>query len=247
MVRDANAHRQIEIKNPAPRIVVGNPAAECGTKDGRQQNAQAISSHGLTVFGKRLEQNGLGKRLQSAPGESLKHAKADQPGKAARQTAQQGGEGEAGDAGQQQSLATEIIGKPTGDGRDDGSRFRDPDYGGFCRALLCHLVPPSRSPAIRLVAGRSFGKRVRVGVHDGTEGPAPLACPVPSWLSPQWPDQPVSGGPTGAVPLGRSRETRLPSGPRGLYPYATLAMARASSRAGRSGPLNRFTRLPVRS
>jgi len=120
MVRDANAHRQIEIKNPAPRIVVGNPAAECGTKDGRQQNAQAISSHGLTVFGKRLEQNGLGKRLQSAPGESLKHAKADQPGKAARQTAQQGGEGEAGDAGQQQSLATEIIGKPTGDGRDDG-------------------------------------------------------------------------------------------------------------------------------
>lgn len=54
-----NADGEIEIKNPPPAVIVGDPSAESGPENGGQQNADSKGRHGVAVsfLGKSFEQN----------------------------------------------------------------------------------------------------------------------------------------------------------------------------------------------
>src|SRR5579864_1006887 len=109
------ADRKVEIKNPAPAVVVGDPSAKRRPKNRRQQNAEAESGHSLpvTFFGKSFEQDRLRQRLQAAASEPLQNAKHNQHGKAGCEAAAERGYSKSGDAGQQQPLAAKIIRQPS--------------------------------------------------------------------------------------------------------------------------------------
>ena len=71
----------VEVKNPAPAVIVGDIAAERRPDDRRQQRRDAEQRHApCPCFsgGKRIEQHSLAGRLQSAAGQSLQHAEHDQ-------------------------------------------------------------------------------------------------------------------------------------------------------------------------
>ncbi len=61
-----DAHRHIDIKHPAPGVILGEPAAQGGAQDGTQHNAHAPGTHRLGVFLRwvGIEQGGLGKWRQ---------------------------------------------------------------------------------------------------------------------------------------------------------------------------------------
>ena len=44
-----DADREIEVEDPAPAVVVGDPSTERGAEDGREQNADAEGGHGVAV------------------------------------------------------------------------------------------------------------------------------------------------------------------------------------------------------
>src|ERR1700751_774460 len=52
-----NADREIEVEDPAPGVVIGNPYAKGWAQNRRQQNSYAEGRHGvsMTLFGKRLQ------------------------------------------------------------------------------------------------------------------------------------------------------------------------------------------------
>jgi len=117
-----NAHRKIEVKNPAPGIVVGDPAAKSGAEDGSEQDTQAVDGHGLAVLfpGEGLEKDGLGKRLKAAAGEALQDAKENQRGEAGGHAAKQRSKRESGYAGEEEFSPSKVAREPTRDGKDDG-------------------------------------------------------------------------------------------------------------------------------
>ncbi len=118
--------RKIEIENPAPGVVVGDPAAQRGTEDRRENDAQAECGHRRAVPLRResLQQDGLGKRLQSAAGQALQNAEKDEPLQACGHSAQQGSEGKARDAGHQDAPTPEAVRQPARHRQDDGVRHQ---------------------------------------------------------------------------------------------------------------------------
>ncbi len=129
IVDEARHHHQredadgnVEVEDPAPGVVVGDPAAEGGADDGRDDDAESVGGHRLAVFLLRegLQQDGLGEGLQTASGEPLQDAEDDELGETAGHAAEQGSNGESGDTGQQHSAASEVAGQPPGHGQDDG-------------------------------------------------------------------------------------------------------------------------------
>ncbi len=64
----------------------------------------------------------LGERLQSATGQALQHAKQDQLPQGCSESAAKRGDGESGNAGQQEAFAAHVIREPAGDGQNDGIR-----------------------------------------------------------------------------------------------------------------------------
>ena len=74
------ANRKVQIKNPAPAVVVGDPSAERRPKNRRQQNADAERRHGVsvTLLGKSFQQNRLRQRLQSAARQPLQNSEDNQ-------------------------------------------------------------------------------------------------------------------------------------------------------------------------
>ena len=117
-----DAHRDVEVEDPSPGVVVGDPAAEGGADDGRDDDAESVGGHCLTMFffRKCLQQDGLGEGLQTASGEALQYTEDDELGQAAGESAEQGSDGESGNTGQQHSAASEVAGQPPGHGQDDG-------------------------------------------------------------------------------------------------------------------------------
>ena len=119
-----HAHRQVEIKNPAPAVVISDPSAKRGPENRRQQNAEAERRHGMAVplLGKSFEQDRLRQRLQSAARQPLQHAENNQLRQRCRHAAAQRREGESGDTSQQQPLASESVGQPSRDRQHDRIR-----------------------------------------------------------------------------------------------------------------------------
>src|ERR1035437_2445040 len=84
-----SAYGQVEIKDPAPAVIVGDPSTQCGPENRRQKNADAEGRHGMPVpfLGESFQKNRLGQRLQSAARQALEHAKDDQLRKRSGQSA----------------------------------------------------------------------------------------------------------------------------------------------------------------
>ena len=128
-----DANRKIEVEDPAPGVVVGDPAAEGGAEDGREDDAEAEGGHGGAVPTGRegLQQNRLGQRLQASAGEPLQHAEEDQPLQRGGHTAEQRGEGKPSHARHQHAAAPEAVRQPSRHGKNDGvgNQVRSDDPG----------------------------------------------------------------------------------------------------------------------
>ena len=182
------AHRQVEVEDPAPGVVVGDPAAERGPEDGREDDAQPKCRHRRAVpLGREsLQQDGLRQRLQSAAGEALQHAEEDEPFQAGGHSAEQRGQGEAGDAGQQNPAAPEAVRQPARHRQNDGVRHQvrgdDP-----C-ALFHRRAHVSRDVGYGDVHHRGVEDLHERGQHDG-DGHDPgidgLGCVLRHFLQPQ--------------------------------------------------------------
>ena len=71
-----HADWNVDVEHPAPRVVVGEPAAEHRPEDRRDDDAEAPEAHRLAAILRRkgFEQDRLRDRLQRAAGEALEHA-----------------------------------------------------------------------------------------------------------------------------------------------------------------------------
>ena len=117
-----NSDRNVDVKDPAPTVVVGDPAAGNGTEHGSNHDTQRPESHGLTAFvgRKRLQQDGLRERLQTAAAGALNEPKNDKEAERWRESAEERGAREADDRRHQQALASEVVSQPAGHGENDG-------------------------------------------------------------------------------------------------------------------------------
>ena len=70
--------------------------------------------------GKALQQDGLRERLQRAAARSLQHAGQQNDAQRRRRSAEERGDGEDDDAGEQEALAAKAAREPVGGGQDDG-------------------------------------------------------------------------------------------------------------------------------
>ncbi|PAV70526.1 hypothetical protein WR25_16387 [Diploscapter pachys] len=117
------ADRQIDVEDPAPRQIVGQPPAQRRADDRPQDRAHPPYRHGRAVaFGRvDIEQDRLAHRHQRRAEHALQQAEADQLAQAVGDAAQAGDGGEADDRPQHQPLAPEPPGQPAGQrGHDRG-------------------------------------------------------------------------------------------------------------------------------
>ena len=94
--------RDVDVENPAPGIIFGEPAAHDRSQHGRQHHAQHIGRHGRAAFGgrKTFHQNRLRNRLQRAAAGALHNGGKDQEGQIRRGAAGKGRQRENADARQ---------------------------------------------------------------------------------------------------------------------------------------------------
>ena len=128
-VMDKRAHHdhrdhadwQVEVEDPAPGVVVGDPSAERRAEDGRQDDTESEGSHrGAVLLGwKGFEEDGLGEGLEASAGKTLQDAKEDERLETGRHAAQNRRDGEAGDTGEKHVAAAETVGQPSGHREDD--------------------------------------------------------------------------------------------------------------------------------
>ena len=117
-----NADGNVDVKGIAPAESVGKPAAQRGAKDRGDDDPETIGGHGHGAFcrGKALKQDGLRQRLQCAAPRTLQHAGQQNDGERWGRSAEKRGNGEDGDADEQEPLASEAAGEPVGGGQNDG-------------------------------------------------------------------------------------------------------------------------------
>src|SRR5689334_18431995 len=101
-----NSHGDVDIENPAPGIVVCNPAAQRGTNGWSTDNGDSIQCEGQSAFFRRkgVGEDCLRHRLQSAAECTLQHAEKKQHTKARRDTAEKRTECKSRDAHQKETL-----------------------------------------------------------------------------------------------------------------------------------------------
>src|SRR5271155_1181894 len=116
------ADGDVDVKNPAPAVVVGDPAADGGTDRGRDYHGHAVHGEGHAAFGERecVGEDGLLAGLQDAATRTLQDAKENQHPEAGSETAQEAAAGEERDAGHIEAFAAHAGGEPGADGKDDG-------------------------------------------------------------------------------------------------------------------------------
>ena len=113
-----NPHGNIDVEGVPPGKCVCEPAAECGSEDRGDDDAEAVGGHGHGALGdgKALQQDGLGKRLQGTAACSLKNAREEDDAEGRSCSAEKGGDGEDDDAEEQETLAAKAAGEPVGGG-----------------------------------------------------------------------------------------------------------------------------------
>src|SRR5262249_17227355 len=117
-----NADRYVDVENPAPTVAVGEPATKNGAEERRDDDAESPEAHGFAaIFGREgFEEHGLRNWLEATTARSLNDAANDKEGQAWRESAKERRNCEAGDGHHEHALATEVIGEPAGERKNDG-------------------------------------------------------------------------------------------------------------------------------
>ena len=112
----------IDQKDPAPLILVRQPAAQGRTDDRRQQGRQAEQRHRHALLFSRegVQQNGLTAGLQTAPCQTLNDAEQDELTETAGHSTQCGTDRKNGNRHEEVVAATEMRAQPAGDRQDNG-------------------------------------------------------------------------------------------------------------------------------
>ena len=157
-----DADRQVDQEHPVPGVIVGQPGAERRAHDRPQHHADAPDRHGAAALLGRIgvEQHRLRQRHQRGAGHALQQAEQHDLLDVLRQRAQQRGDGEAGDADDEQLLAAEAVGQPADRRRHDGG---GDDIGG---QHPVDLVERGRQRALH-VGQRDIGDGGVERLHDG--------------------------------------------------------------------------------
>ena len=100
---------KIDVEDPAPGVIVGDPAAERGADGRRHDRGDAVQRKGQAALLRRegVGQNRLRHRLQSAAARALQDAEHDQRPQRRRGAAKQRAEREQEDAQQEEALSPE--------------------------------------------------------------------------------------------------------------------------------------------
>ena len=117
-----NADREVDVEDPAPAVAVGQPSADDGAENRRDDDAEAPEAHGLAALVRLegFEEHRLRQRLQGAAGRALNDAEEDERSERRREAAQKRRRGEADDRQHQQPLAAEHAREPAGHRQNDG-------------------------------------------------------------------------------------------------------------------------------
>ncbi len=116
-----DADRQIEQEDPAPGVVLHEPAGQHRADSRREQNRHAHHAHQHADLIGRAEpvDVGHGNRDDAAAAEALQDAEKDQHVGVLRRGAEHGAHGEQCDGGQEDVLGAKAVRQPSGQ-RDDG-------------------------------------------------------------------------------------------------------------------------------
>src|SRR5437773_2988040 len=109
-------------KNPAPRVVVGNPAAKSRSECRRDNSRDAVDCESQPTFlgRERVRQNRLRHRLQPAASQALQHPKQEKERKGWSDSTEHGAQREEGHTRHEESLATEHAGDPAAGRQNNG-------------------------------------------------------------------------------------------------------------------------------
>ena len=119
--RAQHADRQVDVEDPAPAVVIGQPAAERRPHDRAEDRADAEYGHRMPVALRRvdLEQGGLRQRDQPGPGHALQRTKENELIEACGGAAQRRCERKTDDRDQKNLLDAEPAGEPAGQRHHD--------------------------------------------------------------------------------------------------------------------------------
>src|SRR5215831_8752284 len=119
--RRQDPNRQINVEDPPPRVVKGNPPTQDRANRRRQHGRNSVQreGHAALLRRKRVGQNRLGHRLKSATTRSLEGAEHDQHPEAWGGTAQHRTECEEQDTEDKETLAAEADRQPSADRQDN--------------------------------------------------------------------------------------------------------------------------------
>jgi hypothetical protein len=134
--RRRNADRQVDEKDPVPAVVVREPAAQRGSKNGGNHHGDAEDREGKAALlrRKRVGQDRLRHRLQPASPRALQYPEQDHQPESRGHRAQDGAHREHGKTDQEEPLAADQGDEPSGEGQHDG--VRDEIRGQDPRALV---------------------------------------------------------------------------------------------------------------
>ena len=116
------ADGDVDEEDPAPVVVVGDPAAEDGADGGRGDDGDGVEREGRGSFGGRegVDEDGLLDGSEAAAADALQDAGEKHDVERGSDAAEERCDGEEGDAGHVVVLAAEDAGEPGGHGQDDG-------------------------------------------------------------------------------------------------------------------------------
>ena len=157
-----DADRQVDQEHPVPGVIVGEPGAQRRAHDRAEHHADAPDRHRLAALLERIgvEQARLRQRHQRGARHALQQAEQHHLLDVLRQRAQERGDGEAGDADDEQLLAPEAVGHPADRRGHDGG---GDDVGG---EHPVDLVERGRQRALH-IGQRHVGDRGVERLHDG--------------------------------------------------------------------------------
>ncbi len=116
-----HAHRDVDVEDPAPGVVVGDPATQRWAEHRRAQDGHRVDRHGHPALfaWERIGKDGPHTRLQTTARKALQHAKDHQRCQGRRDAAGRGEHREHHDGDQVEVFAAQHGGDPAGDGQDD--------------------------------------------------------------------------------------------------------------------------------
>jgi hypothetical protein len=117
-----DADGDVEKEDPAPGVVVDDPATDGGAKDGSGDHCDSVDRECHAAFLRRegVREDGLLAGLQASTSRALQNTEEDEHAESGREAAEQRCDGEEEDAAHVEPLAADAVGDPAADGQDHG-------------------------------------------------------------------------------------------------------------------------------